>query len=102
MAGRESCFPRSKARMHAVFKEEIGARESREKSLKCDFMHKGMLIAQVNCLNISLLWEPCVTMCYSNIAEHICSIIILSTTGECWNIVAHWLSWWPTLTLWPS
>lgn len=55
MAGRESCFPRSKASMRAVFKGEIGAKESREKSLKCDFMHRRMLIAQVNCLNISLL-----------------------------------------------
>lgn len=101
MAGRESCFSRSKTRMHAVFKEEIGASESREKSLTCDFMHRGVLITQVNCLNISLVREPCVTMCYSNIAGHIFSILILSTSGECWNIVARWLSW-LALTLWPS
>lgn len=41
---RESCFPRSKARMHAVFKEKIWARESSVRCLECDFKHMRMLI----------------------------------------------------------
>ena len=87
---RESCFPRSKAKMQAVFKEQNRARESRVRCFhatrctgECWWQE---VIDQTYCCCLSTVL--CVALKFQNTSF---SVITPSTTEDCWSI-GHWRS----------